>query len=164
MTFVVELATHDDVVPLRMAVLRPGQVYVASRYAGEELGLTMAARDPDGQVIGCATFFPAPFAGPGEEDGPADAFVPASAEGLVAWRLRGMATRPDVQSTGIGSAVLSAGLTAVRAAGGELVWCNARVRALQFYRRHGFETFGSEFLSGGTEKIPHYRAWVRLVP
>ena len=81
----------------------------------------------------------------------------------MAWRLRGMATEPELRSTGVGSAVLAAGLDAVRAAGGAIVWCNARTQAMAFYRRHGFSTIGSEFSSGGTVKVPHYRAWIRLL-
>ncbi len=163
MTWVIARASHEDIIELRMAVLRPGQPYVASRYAGEEHGINIAAR-VDGEVVGCATFFPHRFAGPGEEEGPADAFVPAEAQGLVAWRLRGMATAPELRSAGVGSAVLSAGLEGVLEAGGGLVWCNARTEVMAFYRRHGFVTIGSEFLSAGALQIPHYRAWVRLRP
>src|SRR4249919_3858401 len=136
MSWAVGPVDHDEVVRLRLAVLRPGQPYDASRYVGEELGFSMGARE-DGRLVGCATFFPQAFPGPGEEDGPPDAVVPRDAQGLVAWRLRGMATVPERRSTGVGSAVLSAGLEAVRAAGGELVWCNARTEALVFYARHG---------------------------
>ena len=60
--------------------------------------------------------------------------MPPEVEGLVAWRLRGMATVPELRSTGVGSAVLTAGLTAVREAGGDLVWCNGRTEAMVFYR------------------------------
>ncbi len=161
MSWVVGPATHAEVMQLRMPILRPGQPYDASRYAGEEAGFNIAARE-DGRLIGCATFFPQPFPGPSEEDGPADAFVPAGAEGLSAWRLRGMATVPELRSSGVGSGVLVAGLAAVREAGGELVWCNGRTQAMTFYGRHGFVVVGSEFLSGGAEKVPHFRAWVRL--
>jgi GNAT superfamily N-acetyltransferase len=157
----VGLATHDEVIALRMAVLRPGQPYEASRYAGEDLGVNVAARI-DSQVVGCVTLFPAPFAGPGEDDGPLDALVPTSAQGRSAWRLRGMATADGMRSSGVGSAVLTVGLHAARGRGAEVVWCNARTRALPFYARHGFATTGSEFLSGGAVKIPHFRAWIAL--
>ena len=113
--------------------------------------------------MGTATFFVQPFAGPGESDGPSDAPVPPEVLGLTAWRLRGMATDPSHRSAGVGSAVLSAGLTAVRDAGGEVVWCNARTAALPFYERHGFRRLGSEFASGGTIQVPHHRAWL-LIP
>ncbi len=157
----VDLATHEEVIGLRRAVLRPGQPYEASRYVSEELGINVAARLDD-QVVGCVTLFPASFAGPGEEDGPLDALVPTAAQGRFAWRLRGMATGEGRRSTGVGSAVLAFGLEAVRERGAEVVWCNARTLALPFYLRHGFATTGSEFLSGGAAKIPHYRAWIGI--
>ncbi len=158
----IELVQHLDVMPLRMAVLRPGQPYDASRYVGEETGINVAAR-LGGVVVGCATFIPAPFAGAGEEGAPDDADPPEGALGLVAWRLRGMATAPQLRGRGIGSDVLVAGLAAAASAGAGLVWCNARTRALEFYRRHGFETVGSEFLTGGAQPVPHFRAWVPLL-
>ena len=80
MSWVVGPVDHDEVVRLRMAVLRPGQPYDASRYVGEELGFSVGARE-DGRLVGCATFFPQAFPGPGEEDGPPDAVVPEEAEG-----------------------------------------------------------------------------------
>lgn len=157
----VGLASHEEVIALRMSVLRPGQPYDASRYAGEELGINVAARTSDG-VVGCVTIFPAAFAGPGEDDAPLDAHVPEDAVGHCAWRLRGMATAYPQRSAGVGSTVLRFSLTQARERGADVVWCNARTRALAFYTRHGFATAGSEFLSGGAVKIPHYRAWIGL--
>ncbi len=157
----VGLATHEEVIRLRMAVLRPGQPYDASRYAGESQGFNAAAR-VEGRVVGCVTLFPAAFAGPGEDDAPPDAQVPAEAVGRRAWRLRGMATAPELRSTGVGSAVLAFALSVASERSAEVVWCNARTEAMPFYRRHGFLTTGSEFLSGGSLGIPHFRAWVRL--
>jgi GNAT superfamily N-acetyltransferase len=161
MTLLVRPARLEEVAALRQEVLRPGQPLDTTHYAEDEGALHMAAF-LDGAVVGTATFFLQPFPGPGEADGPDDAEVPAEALGLVAWRLRGMATDAQRRSAGVGSAVLGAGLQAVRAAGGELVWCNARTAALTFYERHGFVPIGSQFMSGGSVEVPHYRAWVRL--
>lgn len=161
MSLLVRQVPVADIVRLRRDVLRPGQPLTASQYAEDDVALHLAAV-ADGQVVGCATFFPQDFPGPGEEDGPGDAHVPAEAVGLAAWRLRGMATDAGHRSTGVGSTVLAAGLDAVRLAGGDLVWCNARTAALPFYERHGFVRIGSEFLTGGSVKVPHHRAWVLL--
>lgn len=163
MTRQVRRAGLDEVAALRRQVLRPGQALESTLYPQDAHALHVAAFE-DGRVIGTATFFPMPFPGPGEADGPEDAEVPPGADGLVAWRLRGMATDPAQRSCGIGSSVLVTGLAEVVASGGELVWCNARTAALGFYTRHGFVTVGSEFLSGGAVLVPHYRAWLRLVP
>ncbi|MBL7487813.1 GNAT family N-acetyltransferase [Frankia sp. AgB1.9] len=62
--------------------------------------------------------------------------------GAPGWRLRGMATDERVRGQGIGSRLLSATIDHVRGQGGGLLWCNARVRAVPFYRRAGLETRG----------------------
>jgi len=64
------------------------------------------------------------------------------AERSASWRLRGMATREDVRSLGIGAAVLDRVVRHVADHGGGLLWCNARLAAVPFYRRAGFVTHG----------------------
>ncbi len=61
------------------------------------------------------------------------------------WRLRGMATDPEVRGVGHGAAVLDASIAHVAGGGGSELWCNARLPALGFYRRSGFEVVGEEF-------------------
>jgi len=61
------------------------------------------------------------------------------------WRLRGMATETDVRGAGFGTALLAACIEHVAASGGGELWCNARLAALGFYRRAGFEVVGEEF-------------------
>ena len=62
-----------------------------------------------------------------------------------AFRLRGMATLPELRGAGVGGHLLDACLAAARDAGGSYFWCNARVRAEAFYRRHGLEPRGAVF-------------------
>ena len=59
-----------------------------------------------------------------------------------AWRLRGMATAEDRRGQGIGAALLDAVVDHVRAEGGRLLWCNARVPARAFYERAAFVSRG----------------------
>jgi GNAT superfamily N-acetyltransferase len=61
------------------------------------------------------------------------------------WRLRGMATLPAVRGTGHGRRLLEACFDHIRAQGGTLLWCNARVVALGFYEHLGFVAQGDEF-------------------
>lgn len=81
-------------------------------------------------------------------------FLPEPLEDTPAWRLRGMATLPGHRGKGYGGELVEAGMAEVARRGGNLVWCNGRVAAADFYRRHGFTQRGDEFesLSG-----PHYR-------
>jgi GNAT superfamily N-acetyltransferase len=62
-----------------------------------------------------------------------------------AWRLRGMATAEGLRGAGIGTRLLRAAVDHVRAEGGTLVWCNARVGALAFYEREGFTAAGERY-------------------
>jgi GNAT superfamily N-acetyltransferase len=142
--FSVARATANDVVSLRARVLRPGQPVDVARYDidGDSGTVHVAAFDPEGRVISCATVFPEPF-----DDEPA-------------WRLRGMATDPAWQGRGVGSAVLARAIDEVERAGGQVLWCNARLAALNLYLRAGFHAVGDEFEVAGIG--PHYVAVLRL--
>lgn len=61
------------------------------------------------------------------------------------YRLRGMAVDPGYRGRGIGGALLRAGLDAARDAGGQRVWCNARMSATEFYERVGMIRIGLPF-------------------
>jgi GNAT superfamily N-acetyltransferase len=114
---------------LRRQVLRPGRPLDAARLAvdGDASTATFAARTADGRVVGTAVVYPEP--------------CPWRPE-AGAWRLRGMATEPQLRDRGIGRRVLHAALAHVSARGGRLVWCNARVPARRFYERAGFAVHG----------------------
>lgn len=127
-TRLIRRVTAEDIRPLRHKVLRPGQAYLETRYPGDDAGLHFGAFDGD-RLVGIASLY--------EEDrvdGPAGG-----------WRLRGMATDPDVRGAGFGAALLTGCLETVAEAGGTEVWCNARMSAVGFYRRAGFEVVSEEF-------------------
>jgi GNAT superfamily N-acetyltransferase len=152
----VTIAQVDPVLtlPLRQQVLRPKLRLDEMNVFGDD-GVdtgTYAAMDETGEVVCTATVRREPPR-PGLED-----LVPT--EDLAkAWRLRGMATRPELRSTGIGSRVLQTCIDHVRADGGGLLWCEARVPAVGFYERAGFVTWGEPFSS---HEVDHIVMW-RLV-
>jgi predicted GNAT family N-acyltransferase len=117
--------------PLRGAVLRPGGGDVV--WAGDEDPATfhLAARDGAGRIVGVVRFSPAP--------------CPWRPDATAPWQLRGMATDPEVRGSGAGRALLVAGLAAVAARGGDLVWCDARTSAVGFYERMGFAVVSEPF-------------------
>jgi len=133
--------------PLRQKVLRPHQAADALVYPRDDApGAVHIGAFLEGRLVGIASLAPEPFAlMPGE---------PAS------YRLRGMATEPDLRSHGIGGAVLEAGLSKARDLGARLVWCNARVPAEPFYLRHAFQREGDVFAL--PEIGPHVVMWRRL--
>jgi GNAT superfamily N-acetyltransferase len=128
---VVRVITAEAARPLRQAVLRPGLPPETTHYPGDEQpGAWHAGAYQGEMLIGIASVYPE--APPGE-----------GAAG--AWRLRGMAVRPECQGQGVGQALVEACAAHARAAGGTLMWCNGRVSALGFYRRVGFEPAGEVF-------------------
>jgi GNAT superfamily N-acetyltransferase len=68
-------------------------------------------------------------------------------EGEPAWQLRGMATDASLQSLGVGKAVLDylTELALARPRRVRLFWCNARVPALRFYTRQGWQVMSDQF-------------------
>jgi predicted GNAT family N-acyltransferase len=70
---------------------------------------------------------------------------PPGQEDPLAWRLRGMATLPEMRGQGYGGALLERCLRHATDHGGDLAWCTARVPAAGFYRRYGFENVGEVF-------------------
>jgi predicted GNAT family N-acyltransferase len=109
---------------LRQAILRPGGQDVV--WAGDEDASTLhlAARTPEGRIVGVVRFSPAP--------------CPWRPDARSPWQLRGMATEPEVRGAGAGRALVDDGLRRMAERGADLVWCHARVSAAGFYERMGF--------------------------
>jgi predicted GNAT family N-acyltransferase len=120
---------------LRQTVLRPHQTIeqLALPDDNEMSTGSFAAINPDGEVVGTARVAPAspPF--------PVGLHAPAN---WPTWQLRGMATREDVRNEGVGTALVRRFVSHVSGEGGGLLWCNARVPAMDFYRRVGFVVHG----------------------
>ena len=145
--------THVERVPperthaLRGRVLRPNMPERAAVADATPGAASFAAVDSDGEVVGTVIVYP--------EDCP-------WRHDPGAWRLRGMATAPELRSMGIGSAVLAAALDHIAAEGGSLVWCNARTPARAFYERAGFRVHGDEWVD--PEIGPHVAMWRTVAP
>ena len=61
------------------------------------------------------------------------------------YRLRAMAVREGYRGQGFGDAIVEAGFNYLRELGVEVVWCDARLAALNFYRRLQFEELEEEY-------------------
>ena len=118
----------EEVRPLRQQVLRPGQAFEETLYPGDDAGLHLGAFSGE-ELVAIASLYEEGRAG-----GPAGG-----------WRLRGMATDAGVRGAGFGAALLAGCVEHVAGAGGSELWCNARVAAVGFYRRAGFEVVSEEF-------------------
>ncbi|MCS6789866.1 MAG: GNAT family N-acetyltransferase [Bacteroidia bacterium] len=114
--------------PLRWQVLRPGLPPEAAYFPGDEDRETLhfAALTEEGEVVGVASYF-------------SEVYEPLY-QGTRMYRLRGMATHPDWQrQAGIGTLLLRRSLSFLKAQGIEVVWCYARIEAVAFYQKNGFQ-------------------------
>jgi GNAT superfamily N-acetyltransferase len=124
-------ANAREVVDLRHAVLRVGLARETAVFPGDDAPTAMHfVAEEAGQIVGCVTLHL------------------NSWHNEPAWQLRGMAVAPTHQSRGIGTGLLAAAEKAVVHAGANLprlLWCNARVPASEFYRRHGWQVVSDTF-------------------
>jgi len=125
------LLTAAETHPLRLLVLRPGGTLADVDFANDATeGAFHLGIEANGGLIAVGSFYPEPH--------------PA----LIAqhpYRLRGMATHPAHQGNGAGSALLRAAFAHLHALHADLLWCNARVKAVRFYERAGFHREGELF-------------------
>jgi GNAT superfamily N-acetyltransferase len=117
---------------LRHAVLRPHEPPGRPTYEQEDDATTLhfAAVDASGEVLSVGSVM-------------AEAHPREPREGD--WRVRGMATAPELRGLGLGARVLAALEAAAAARGAQRLWCNARSGARAFYERAGFSVEGEEF-------------------
>jgi predicted GNAT family N-acyltransferase len=130
-----------ETIPLRHAVLRAGRPVETAFFAGDDLPSTThfgALRN--GQLLCIASLF--------------EAELPEE-PGVAALHLRGMATATEAQRTGLGQALVIGCVAFAREKGAQLLWCNARTYASEFYSKLGFEIVGKEF--DIPDVGPHYR-------
>src|SRR4051794_11884594 len=112
--YVIRAVSAAETRLLRKEVLRPHQTLDEVGFAGDEVpGAAHFGAFVNGQMVATATVHP-------EDD---------------EWRLRGMATRAEFRGRGLGGELVQACVDHVRQAGGTRIWCNARLKAADFYRR-----------------------------
>ena len=132
----VELVPTDEVLVLRMAVLRDGTPSQDPRYTEDDTeGSVHLGIRESGVLVACSTWLPRPW--------PLDESAPAT-------QLRGMAVAKHLQSKGLGRLLLQAGTTRAKSLDSTYVWARARDNALYFYERNGFATIGDQFIDDAT--------------
>lgn len=136
---IVEL-TAADTHPLRRSVLRDGTRSDQVVFDGDDESTTFHLGVHDGDaLIAISTWMARRY-----PDLPA----------LAGYQLRGMAIDPAHRGTGVGAALLDGGIDRCRSQAADVVWARARIAALGFYERHGFETKGPEY-TDLTTGLPH---------
>ncbi len=140
-------ATLDEILDLRLRVLRPGLPRETAMFDGDDHpGTEHYGCFADGQAIGCLTLMPSRW-----NDEPA-------------WQLRGMAVDAAWRGRGVGRDLLTYVDTTLqrRPAVAKILWCNAREAAANFYRQNGWRIMSEQFEIEGVG--PHYRMARHLQP
>lgn len=139
----VRVITAAETLPLRMSVLRPNRPREVAQFPDDDLPTSRHfGAFQNGAIVGIASLFHAPF--------PHDSAVQAI-------QLRGMATAPEVRGAGFGQAIVAACVAYAAFSGVAVIWCNARVSALGFYRKLGWEVIGPQF--DIADVGPHFHMW-----
>lgn len=139
-TLTLRPAAVEEILPLRQVVLIDGTDHPSPEFDGdrETTTLHIGVFDAANRAVACATV------------------MQQSDNDTPAWRLRGMATDPAYRGEGVGAAVMRyLQQMLVEADGPMRMWCNARINAVPFYRRTGWQTVGETFTIAGVG--PHVR-------
>ena len=137
---VVQICT-EDLLPLRMAVLRDGTPSQDPRYTQDSHpGCVHLGIFEDTELIACSSWIP--------EAWPEDTSLPAI-------QLKGMAVSKSKQGSGIGASLLHAGVQRAEETGAHYIWARARDSALNFYIQNGFSVHGNAFIDTATGMSHH---------
>lgn len=128
---VVEQARLEEVIEIRHIILRAGQPRSSCYYPEDSYKHTIhfMAKYKE-EIIGCASLY--------KEKHP-DFSLKQS------WRIRGMAVLENYQGQAIGTHLLETCINHAIKNKGEVIWCNARINAVKFYKQSGFKIIGDEF-------------------
>lgn len=122
----------EDTYPLRHQILRPNQSIQECSYPlDHEPDSYHVGYYQNGQIIGIGSVHRESL--PQQND-------------PNTWRIRGMAVLDIVRGQGIGGHILTELIQyAASQSTPGTIWCNGRLPASNFYRRHGFQTDGQVF-------------------
>lgn len=122
---------------LRRRVLRAGTPSDDVTFEDDDVALHLAALRPEhpDTILGVSTWLQQGY---------------AEMPDVSAWRLRGMATAPEVRGQGAGGELVRTGLDRAARAGAQVVWARARLSAVSFYERLGFEAVGPVYQTADT--------------
>lgn len=138
--------TAEQIRRLRYEVLRKGKPFSTTKYLRDNDKETFhLACLLNRKIVSCATFYP-------EENNKVKA--------RKGFRLRGMATKKDHRNKGFGKKIMIKAFREILKKKGDLIWCNARIAAVDFYKKIGMKKKGEIFdiLDIG----PHYFMYKKI--
>lgn len=142
----ISTASVKEIRPLRLKILRPGCDESSVIYSCDKDNTCFhIAAKTKKKVVGIATFYKCQH---------------KEIKGVNSFRLRGMATDADSQKKGIGKKVLKYAFKELTKKKADILWCNARLIAIPFYKKIGFKIYGDIFEIKNIG--PHYDMYIKL--
>ena len=136
----------EKIRPLRHLELRKGQDFATTSYLKDyEVDTFHMACIVDEKIVTCATFYPEKF---------------ANIKANNAYRLRGMATDSKFQRKGYARDLMIESFKELKKNGSNLLWCHARLIAVNFYKSLGFKITSELFNIEGIG--PHYSMYKEI--
>ena len=71
-----------------------------------------------------------------------------------------MATLEEHRKKGYGKKIMSKAIEEIKKRNGDFLWCNARLKAVEFYKKTGFSSRGEQF--NISDIGPHYFMYKKL--
>jgi len=138
--------SSEEIRTLRHKVLRQGKPFSTTTYQRDNCIETFhLAFMKDNVPISCATFYPENT---------------SLISSKRAYRLRGMATIKEHRKKGYGKKIMSKAIEEIKKRKGNFLWCNARLVAVEFYKKIGFSSKGEQF--NISDIGPHYFMYKKL--
>ena len=132
--------------PLRHSELRKGEDFSTTSYFRDDDNETFhMACIKEEKIVVCATFYPE---------------FCERVKAKNAYRLRGMATDSNFQRRGYATVLMRESFNELKKKDCDVLWCNARLVAVQFYKSIGFKIIGDLFDISGIG--PHYYMYKKI--
>lgn len=144
-SFLIRIISTEDTFKVRNEVLRPGRPISECFFTGDNSeGTFHLGIFNDNKIIGVASFM--------KNSNP---FFDLKNQ----YQLRGMAVLSQYKGQGVGTLLLKEGELKIKIKNSEpFLWFNARVTAIDFYKKHEYQTIGKKFeVPGVCEHIVMYK-------
>ena len=143
----VKKVTAKDIRPLRNLVLRPNLPIETTYYdLDDDIDTFHLASIIDNTIISIGTFYP-------END--------IELQTKKGYRLRGMATHPTFRRKSAATKLMEESFVLLKEKKCDILWCNARLVAVEFYKSLGFKIIGEIFDIPSIG--PHYKMYRSII-
>ena len=143
----IKVVAAKDIRPLRNLVLRPNLPIETTYYdLDNDIETFHLASIMDNTIISIGTFYP-------END--------IELQTKNGYRLRGMATHPKFRRKSAATKLMKESFVLLKEKKCDVLWCNARLVAVEFYKSLGFKIIGKIFDIPSIG--PHYKMYKSVI-